>query len=144
MPFEFVDGGVKPDRLAQVELIADFVKRVEDLVCPGVVCLVADDGIPQHSVVFEFFAPEAEHGSQSFLYLKRYYMFMDISGKKIERRRNAVLTKMQSIFMILMKLYVLTYKKSIDLCKKYCKYFPKYINALPYGKKARMTLLQNS
>ena len=119
MPFEFVDGGVKPDWLAQVELIADLIKRIEDLVCPGVVCLVADNGIPQHFVVFEFFAPEAEHGGQSFLYLKRYYMFMDISGKKIERRRNAVLTKMQSIFMILKELYEFIKKKSIDYIKKY-------------------------
>ena len=67
MPFEFVDGGVKPDRLAQVEFIADLVKRIEDLVCAGVVCLVADDGIAQHFVVFEFFAPETEHDDQSFL-----------------------------------------------------------------------------
>lgn len=44
---------------------------------------------------------------------------MDISGKKIERRRNAVLTKMQSIFMILKELYEFIKKKSIDYIKKY-------------------------
>ena len=41
-------------------------------------------------------------------------MFMDISDKKIERRRNAVLTKMQRIFMILKELYEFILKKSID------------------------------
>ena len=62
MPFEFIDRRVQPDRLAEIKLVADRVKRVKYLVSAGVVSLVADDGIPHHSVVLEFLSPETEHG----------------------------------------------------------------------------------
>jgi hypothetical protein len=57
MPFEFLNGGVKPDRFAQVKFITYRVKRMKNLMRPGIVGIITDDGIPDHSVIFEFFSP---------------------------------------------------------------------------------------
>lgn len=46
-------------------------------------------------------------------------------SKKIERRRNAVLTKTQRVFMILILLYAYKVKKSIDSKKSISKLFQK-------------------
>ena len=54
---EFFDVRVQPDWFAQVKFIADGVQSVEDLMCPGIVVILTDNGIPDHSIVFEFLSP---------------------------------------------------------------------------------------
>lgn len=57
VPLEFFDGRVKPDWLAQIKFIADIFKGAEYFVRPCIIGIIADDGISQHAVVFEFFSP---------------------------------------------------------------------------------------
>ena len=57
MFFKFFDGGIQPDGLAQIKFIADGIQRVEYFMRAGVLGIIADDGIPEHSVVFKFFSP---------------------------------------------------------------------------------------
>ena len=43
---EFLYGGIYKDWFAQIEFIAYGVERVEDLMGPGIVSVITDDGIP--------------------------------------------------------------------------------------------------
>ncbi len=66
MAFEFVDGGIQPDRLSKIKLITDLVYCGKDLVGAGVCCIIADHGIPQQMVISEYFSPYAEHRGSPF------------------------------------------------------------------------------
>lgn len=57
MPSEFLDCCVEPYRLAQVKFIADGIQSVEYLMCTGIITVIADDRVPEHLVIFEFFSP---------------------------------------------------------------------------------------
>lgn len=54
---EFFDVRVQPYWFAQVKFIAYGVQSAEDLMCPGIVVILTDNGIPDHSIVFEFLSP---------------------------------------------------------------------------------------
>ena len=62
MTAEFGNGGVKPDGLAQVELIAGCFQGMKYFMRAGVVCVVTDHSVSQHAVVFKNLNPEAKHG----------------------------------------------------------------------------------
>jgi len=66
MTAEFGNGGVKPDGLAQVELVTGLFQGMKYFVSACVVAVVADDGILQHAVVFKNLNPEAKHGRAPF------------------------------------------------------------------------------
>ena len=39
MSFEFFDIGIQPDRITQIKFMADFVDRMKNLVCAGVIVI---------------------------------------------------------------------------------------------------------
>ena len=55
--FEFVYRVVKPDWFTKIEFITDLVQCVKDFVRTCVFCIITDDGIPEHPVIFKFFCP---------------------------------------------------------------------------------------
>jgi len=57
MSFEICNCRVKPDRLAQVESIADLIKRMEYLAGPGSIFFIAYNHIFYKPVVFYYFSP---------------------------------------------------------------------------------------
>ncbi len=57
VPTELLDGGIQPNRRTEVETMSDFIQGMEDFVCPGIIAVVADDCIPDQTVVFENFGP---------------------------------------------------------------------------------------
>lgn len=52
---------VKPDWLAQVELTADFVQGMKNLVGAGIKASVIDTSVLEHVVVLEDFCPKPKH-----------------------------------------------------------------------------------
>lgn len=59
MALKFSDGGVQPDRFAQIKFIADLVKSLENLVGPGIFAVICDDGVSEKVIVFYNFKPNA-------------------------------------------------------------------------------------
>ena len=57
VPLKITDICVQPDRLSQIELIAHILKRAEHFMRSGVIRTVADNGIPQQTVISENFSP---------------------------------------------------------------------------------------
>lgn len=55
--FEFSYGLIQPDGLAQVKLIANFVKGPENLVGTGVIAVVGNAGVLQHMVILKSSCP---------------------------------------------------------------------------------------
>ena len=45
---EFINIMIQPDWLAEIELITDRIQRIKNLVCSGVVRIIADHGVTQH------------------------------------------------------------------------------------------------
>ena len=57
MPFEFVDIDIQPDWFAEIKFIAYLIQSIENLVGSGIVAVITDGGIFDHTVVFKFFSP---------------------------------------------------------------------------------------
>ena len=57
MAFEFSDGLVQPDRLAQIELIADVLQGTKNFVGAGIIAAVCNAGILQHMRILESSCP---------------------------------------------------------------------------------------
>lgn len=55
--FKFIHRDVKPDRLAEVELVSDCFQSAEYLMGSGIVAVVANNGIFYEMVVFNNFCP---------------------------------------------------------------------------------------
>ena len=55
--FEFLDGLVQPDRLAQIKCVADFIQCAKYLVCSGIVGSILHHHIAKQLIVFPFFSP---------------------------------------------------------------------------------------
>ena len=57
MPFEFVDIDIQPDWFAKIKFVADFIQSIKNLVCSGIVTVITDGSVFDHTVVFKFFSP---------------------------------------------------------------------------------------
>ena len=57
MTLKVRNGGVEPDGLPQVELGADFIQGMKNLVGAGICSGIADHSILQHAVVFKDLGP---------------------------------------------------------------------------------------
>ena len=63
---KLLDGGIQPDGLTQIELVAYFFQGLEHHLGPGQrVVAVGDYGVPQEMVIFHQFSPHSEHGASS-------------------------------------------------------------------------------
>ena len=59
---KLLDGGIQPDGLTQIELVAYFFQGLEHHLGPGQrVVAVGDYGVPQEMVIFHQFSPHSEH-----------------------------------------------------------------------------------
>ena len=57
MPFEFVDIDIQPDWFAKIKFVADFIQSIKNLVCSGIVTVITDGSVFDHTVVFKLFSP---------------------------------------------------------------------------------------
>lgn len=57
MPLKIMDSGIQPDRLFQIKLNAGLIQRPEDLMGPGILPVVTDNGIPDQMIVPPYFSP---------------------------------------------------------------------------------------
>ena len=57
MTLEFVDCGIQPNWFAEIEFVTDSIQSVENLVCSGIVTVVANSSVTKQSIVFKDFSP---------------------------------------------------------------------------------------
>ena len=63
--FKIFNGGIKPDGIAKIHLVADFLQSFKNLMCSCIFSGVFHDSVPKKAVIFLDFSPQTKHNNTS-------------------------------------------------------------------------------